>query len=98
MDLALQSLPFLTKGLAITLQVSGLVVVLSLLAGVLRAWRWSTGRLPLRLLVRGYSDIIRGIPVLILIFAIYYGLPALRSTCPAWPPRWWPCRCSPRPR
>ena len=36
------------------------------------------GPLPLRLLVRAYSDIIRGIPVLILIFAVYYGLPALQ--------------------
>ena len=33
---------------------------------------------PLRWLVRGYSDIIRGIPILVLIFAIFYGLPALR--------------------
>ena len=28
--------------------------------------------------MRAYSDIIRGIPVLILIFAVYYGLPALK--------------------
>ena len=78
MDLVIQSLPFVTKGLAITLQVSGLVVVLSLLAGVLLGVALTYGPLPLRLLVRAYSDIIRGIPVLILIFAVYYGLPALK--------------------
>ena len=38
------------------------------------------GPLPLRWLIRGYSDIIRGIPVLVLIFLVYYGLPALGST------------------
>jgi His/Glu/Gln/Arg/opine family amino acid ABC transporter permease subunit len=77
MDLVIQSLPFVTKGLAITLQVSALVVLLSLLAGVLLGVALTYGPWPVRLLVRAYSDIIRGIPVLILIFAVYYGLPAL---------------------
>ena len=77
MDLVIQSVPFVTKGLAITLQVSGLVVVLSLLAGLLLGVALTYGPLPLRLIVRAYSDVIRGIPVLILIFAVYYGLPAL---------------------
>jgi His/Glu/Gln/Arg/opine family amino acid ABC transporter permease subunit len=78
MDLVIQSLPFVTKGLAITLQVSALVVLLSLLAGVLLGVALTYGPWPVRLLVRAYSDIIRGIPVLILIFAVYYGLPALK--------------------
>ena len=60
-----------------SLQVSGLVVVL-LLAGLFLGVALTYGPLPLRLLVRAYSDIIRGIPVLILIFAVYYGLPALQ--------------------
>jgi polar amino acid transport system permease protein len=78
LNLALQSLPFLTKGLLTTLQVSALVVVLSLVLGVLLGLILVYGPLPLRLLVRGYSDVIRGIPVLVLIFAVYYGLPALK--------------------
>ncbi len=78
MDLAVQSLPFLTKGLAVTLQVSALVVLLSLVAGVLLGVALVYGPWPLRLLIRAYSDFIRGIPVLILIFAVYYGLPALK--------------------
>ena len=78
MDVALQALPFLMKGLAVTLQVSALVVSLSLVAGVLLGVALSYGPLPVRLLVRAYSDVIRGIPVLILIFAVYYGLPALK--------------------
>ena len=78
MNLALQSLPFLTKGLLTTLQVSALVVVLSLVLGVLLGLILVYGPVPLRLLVRGYSDVIRGIPILVLIFAVYYGLPALK--------------------
>ncbi|MEK0082848.1 amino acid ABC transporter permease [Benzoatithermus flavus] len=78
MDLALQSLPFLTKGLLVTLEVSALVVTLSLVFGLTLGVVLVYGPLPLRLLVRGYSDFVRGIPVLVLIFAVYYGLPALK--------------------
>jgi polar amino acid transport system permease protein len=78
MDLAVQSLPFLTKGLAVTLHVSALIVLLSLVVGVLLGVALVYGPWPLRLLIRAYSDFIRGIPVLILIFAVYYGLPALK--------------------
>ena len=77
MEVALQALPFLGKGLAITLQVSGLVVLISLVAGVALGVVLVYGPEPLRWLVRGYSDVIRGIPILVLIFAIYYGLPPL---------------------
>jgi polar amino acid transport system permease protein len=78
MDLAVNSLPFLTKGLAVTLQVSVVVVLLSLLAGVALGVALVYGPLPLRILIRAYSDVVRGIPVLVLIFAVYYGLPALK--------------------
>ena len=77
MEVMLQALPFLGKGLAITLQVSALVVLISLAAGVALGVALVYGPAPLRWLVRGYSDIVRGIPILVLIFAIYYGLPAL---------------------
>ena len=78
MDVALQALPFLMKGLAVTLQVSALVVLVSLVLGVALGVILVYGPAPLRWIVRGYSDIIRGIPILVLIFAIYYGLPALK--------------------
>ena len=77
MEVMIQALPFLGKGLAITLQVSALVVLISLVAGVALGVALVYGPAPLRWLVRGYSDIVRGIPILVLIFAIYYGLPAL---------------------
>jgi His/Glu/Gln/Arg/opine family amino acid ABC transporter permease subunit len=54
------------------------VVALSLAIGVALGVGIAYGPLPLRLLVRLFSDVIRGIPVLVLIFAVYYGLPALR--------------------
>ena len=77
MDIIVQAIPFITKGLWVTLQVSLLVVAMSLVAGVLLGSALVYGPLPLRWLIRGFSDVIRGIPVLVLIFAVYYVLPPL---------------------
>jgi polar amino acid transport system permease protein len=76
MDLALRSLPFLADGLRVTLLVSGVVVVLSLALGLLLGAALTFGPAPLRWPVRFYSDVVRGIPILVLIFFVYYGLPA----------------------
>lgn len=77
MDLVIQSLPLLSKGLLVTLAVSALVVGLSLVFGVLLGTMLVYGPAPVRWVIRGYSDIVRGIPVIVLIFAVYYGLPPL---------------------
>jgi His/Glu/Gln/Arg/opine family amino acid ABC transporter permease subunit len=77
MDIIVQAIPFITKGLWVTVQVSLLVVGLSLVIGVLLGTALTYGPLPLRLLIRSFSDVIRGIPVLVLIFAVYYVLPPL---------------------
>ena len=77
MELALYSLPYLWQGLLVTLAVSGLVVVFSLIFGVLLGTLVCYGPQPLRCLIVLYSDIIRGIPVIVLIFSVYYGLPPL---------------------
>lgn len=77
MDLALQSLPFLWDGLLVTLQVSLLVVLISLAIGVLMGVGIAFGPRWLYWPIRVYSDVLRGIPILVLIFFVYYGLPAL---------------------
>lgn len=69
------AVPFLIDGLLVTLLVSFLTVALSLAAGVLLGLGLVYGPAPLRWAVRGFSDIVRGIPILVLIFFIYYGLP-----------------------
>jgi polar amino acid transport system permease protein len=76
MDLAIKSLPFLMGGLGITLKVSLLVVGLSLVSGVVLGTALTFGPWWMRLPIRAFSDIIRGIPILVLIFFVYYGLPA----------------------
>jgi len=71
----LSSLPSLGRGLWVTLEVSVIVVALSLALGLVFGAVMTYGPLPLRLIVRLFSDVVRGIPVLVLIFFIYYGLP-----------------------
>jgi polar amino acid transport system permease protein len=77
MELAIYALPFLWKGLLITLAFSGVVAALSLVVGVLLGTIGCYGPWPLRWIIHLYSDIIRGIPVLVLIFTVYYGLDLL---------------------
>jgi polar amino acid transport system permease protein len=73
---AIQSLPFLWQGFLVTLQVSALVVFLSLITGTVLGIGIVYGPRWLYWPIRLYSDLLRGIPLLVLIFFMYYGLPA----------------------
>lgn len=77
MAAVLYALPFLMKGLLITLWVSALVVVFSLIGGIILGVGLVYGPRPVQWLVRLFSDCIRGIPILVLIFVVYYGFPPL---------------------
>lgn len=77
MHAVLSGLPQLLRGLGATLEISGVVLVTGTVLGALIGLALQYGGLPLRLLARAYVDTIRGIPVLVLIFACYFGLPAL---------------------
>lgn len=76
MELAISSLPFLWQGLIVTLQVAALVVVGSLAVGGVLGVAAAYGPAAVQWPIRVYSDIIRSIPLLVLIFAVYYGSPA----------------------
>ena len=76
-DAIVYALPYLMGGLGTTLLVSLIVVALSLVVGVVLGVGLIYGPLPLRWLIRLVTDCVRGIPILVLIFAVYYGLPPL---------------------
>lgn len=76
-DQIIYALPFLLDGFLITLIVSALTVGISLVFGLLMGVGLVYGPAPLKLVVRIFSDTIRGIPILVLIFFVYYGLPAI---------------------
>lgn len=76
-DAIIYAIPYLINGLGITILVSLITVALSLVVGVLMGVGLIYGPLPLRWLIRLVTDCVRGIPILVLIFAVYYGLPPL---------------------
>ena len=67
----------LLRGLRTTLEISAIVLVAGSALGVLTGLALEYGNILVRLLARAYVDTVRGIPVLVLIFACYFGLPAL---------------------
>ena len=84
MMVMVNALPFLWQGLLVTLQVSGVVVVTSLLLGLLMGTALTYAPRWLAWPVRAYSDIVRGLPLITLIFFVYYALPALHVNIPGW--------------
>ena len=76
-DLILSSATLVGRGLAVTLLVSVSVLLLGTIIGAGGGLCLLYGARPLRLAARFYADTLRGVPQLVLIFAIFYGLPAL---------------------
>ena len=81
--LIVESVPFLLKGAVYTVQVSVLAIVFGLVLG------WALGLIAvagprwLRAVAWAYVQFIRGTPLLVQIFLIYFGLPALGINVPA---------------
>jgi polar amino acid transport system permease protein len=69
----------IARGLLVTCEASLIVIIASSVIGMVGGLCLLYGPKAVRLLVRVYVDTIRGIPLLVLIFAIFYGLPALGS-------------------
>lgn len=69
-------MPFLLKGAVITVQISVLAMALALVLGLIAAiGRMSRSRL-LRFIAGFYIEVVRGTPLLVQLFIVYYGLPS----------------------
>ncbi|NDJ23770.1 ABC transporter permease subunit [Nostoc sp. B(2019)] len=73
----LQAFPALLQGALVTLQLTILSVVLGLVGGSLIGIVRLSHIAPVRWLARAYVDFFRGTPLLVQIFMIYFGLPAI---------------------
>lgn len=60
------------NGLGMTVSISILAIIAGSVLGVFVGMALAYGKAPLRLVVRAYTDIIRGTPVLVLVLASYY--------------------------
>jgi polar amino acid transport system permease protein len=70
-------LPYLLQGALVTVQISLLSMLLALVLGLVAAVAGlSRARLP-RILAGFYVEVIRGTPLLVQLFIVYYGLPSI---------------------
>jgi len=81
--LIVQSIPFLLRGAVYTVQVSVLAIVFGLALGWLLGLAAVSGVPALSAVSWAYVQFIRGTPLLVQIFLIYFGLPALGINVPA---------------
>jgi len=76
-DIVVESIPLLAEGMVVTLQVSALAAVLGLFLGVLCGLGSLSRSRPIRWIVTAYVDFIRGTPLLIQIFLVFFALPMI---------------------
>ncbi|MCD2436048.1 amino acid ABC transporter permease [Acidaminococcus sp. NSJ-142] len=72
-----QSLPLLLAGAGITIEITALSVGFGMAIGVIVSLIRLSGIKPLRILGNIYVDFLRGTPLLVQIFLVYFALPAL---------------------
>ena len=90
-EVALASLPRILEGLWLNVQVlvaaSIGVIVFALILATLRTLRGPVF-FPLRFLAAGYTDLFRGVPLLIVLYLVGFGIPGL-DFFPRMPPAFW---------
>lgn len=70
-----ETLPLILTGLSNTLALGAVCIVLGLVAGVFLVLARLYGPRPVRWIAIAYIDVFRAIPVLVLLFIVYYALP-----------------------
>lgn len=85
MQSILDALPFLLDGARVTLLLSAASLAVGLILGLLAALARLSRMGLLRVFAQGYVDVIRGTPLLVQLFIIYYGLPEFGIQIDAFP-------------
>jgi polar amino acid transport system permease protein len=67
----------LQEGLPGTLRVAAIALVGSALIGVLFGTLMTIKFLPLQALIRGYIEVFRGLPILVTVFIVFFGVPSV---------------------
>jgi cystine transport system permease protein len=75
-SLLLQSLPVLAQGALLTIKFAILSMIFGLIGGAVLALMGISHSRPLNWIARVYVSVMRGTPLLVQIFVIYYGLPS----------------------
>ncbi|HVL70590.1 MAG TPA: amino acid ABC transporter permease, partial [Beijerinckiaceae bacterium] len=67
----------LVDGLILSLQIAGLSIALAMTIGVVLALAYVDGNRFVRAAVAGYVEFIRNVPLLLLVYLVFYGLPTV---------------------
>ena len=84
MQTVIDNFDLLLIGLGNTFQLSIVIIVIGTVIGLFGGLGLLYGPLPVRGILRGYVDVIRGTPLLVIIFLIFYGFPALDIEISGW--------------
>ncbi|MFC4078282.1 amino acid ABC transporter permease [Salinithrix halophila] len=76
-QLAAESFPFVLQGIGYTLLLSFLTMIIGLILGLITAVGRMSKKIWFRWPARAYISIIRGTPLLVQLFILYYGLPVV---------------------
>jgi len=79
-DLIVRSLPLLLAGAGITVQITAMSVGMGLLIGMFAGIARLSSKWPIRTVAAIYIDFIRGTPLLVQIFIIYFAMPIVLGT------------------
>ncbi|GAB3805586.1 amino acid ABC transporter permease [Virgibacillus kimchii] len=82
--LAWENLPFVLGGLPMTLTISVAGMAIGLILGLMLALARSSSKITLRWPARLYISFMRGTPMLVFLFILYYGLPVVGIEFTAW--------------
>ncbi|MDD1766236.1 MAG: amino acid ABC transporter permease [Methanomassiliicoccales archaeon] len=77
LDIITNNLGFFWKGALLTLEISLCAIAIGFALGILMGLGRISRILPIRLISTGYVEALRGTPLLIQIFIIYFGLPSV---------------------
>ena len=77
LSLFIESLPSLLDGALLTLQLTIISVTLGLITGLLMGLGRVSKRWPVRFLASLYVTVFRGVPLLVTLMFLYYGMPSL---------------------
>ena len=75
--LAIESLPFLLEGLKTTVFMAGVSLIFTIIIGLIVALVRYSNVLILSQICKLYVSLMRGVPVLVFVFILYYGLPVI---------------------
>jgi polar amino acid transport system permease protein len=77
LSLFLQSLPALAKGAVVTAELTVISILIGALIGTVIGVARVSGRVALEWLAAGYVTLMRGVPLLVTLLFLYYGLPSV---------------------